>query len=74
MSEKIVIEQLIDPRWTVYAAPLIAILQIAEQLGIRQSTLLENVSVKAEELNIPDRRFPVMHYFKLYQAVFEFER
>ncbi len=71
MSEKIVIEQLIDPRWTVYAAPLIAILQIAEQLGIRQSTLLENVSVKAEELNIPDRRFPVMHYFKLYQAVFD---
>ena len=71
MAKTLVTEQRIDPTWTVYAAPLIAILQTAEQIGIQQTALLDNLSFRAGDLNVPDRRFPVTDYFKLYQAVYD---
>jgi len=60
--------QSIDPSWTVYAAPLNAILQVSEQLGLSKQLLMKEAGVDGSELNIPDRRFPVNAYFRLYQA------
>ncbi|MCS5595550.1 MAG: AraC family transcriptional regulator [Porticoccaceae bacterium] len=62
------IGQSIDPSWTVYAAPLNAILQVSEQLGLSKQLLMKEAGVDGSELNIPDRRFPVNAYFRLYQA------
>ena len=62
-------DQSINSSWSVYAAPLITILQIAEQLGLNQNSLLVEVGLDAKELSIPDRRFPVMIYYRLYEAV-----
>ena len=61
-------EQSIDPSWTVYAAPLTAILQVAEQLGLSKQLLMNEAGIEGSELDIPDRRFPVNSYFRLYQA------
>ena len=63
------IDQIIDPSWSVYAAPLITLLQVAEQLGVSQQVLLNEVGLDVKDLSIPDRRFPVMVYYRLYQAV-----
>ena len=62
-------DQSINSSWSVYAAPLITILQIAEQLGLNQNSLLVEVGLDVKELSIPDRRFPVMIYYRLYEAV-----
>ena len=62
------IGQSVDPSWTVYAAPLNAILQVAEQLGLSKQLLMKEAGIDGSELNIPDRRFPVNAYFRLYQA------
>ena len=62
-------DQSINSSWSVYAAPLITILQIAEQLGLNQNSLLVAVGLDVKELSIPDRRFPVMIYYRLYEAV-----
>ncbi|HIG66859.1 MAG TPA: AraC family transcriptional regulator [Porticoccaceae bacterium] len=62
------IGQSIDPSWTVYAAPLNAILQVSEQLGLSKQLLMKEAGVDGSELNIPDRRFPVNAYFRLYQV------
>ena len=68
MPEKDSFDQIIDPSWTVYAAPLNAILQVAEQLGLSKPLLMKEAGIDGGELNIPDRRFPVNAYFRLYQA------
>ena len=68
MSKPEPVDQIIDPSWSVYAAPLIAILQVAEQLGLSKQQLMKEVGIEASELNIPERRFPVNAYFRLYQA------
>lgn len=67
-SEKAVIEHYVDPNWSIYAAPLVNILQVAEQLGVSREALLSHTTINPESLHIPDRRFPVSDYFKLYQA------
>ena len=66
--EKTNADQTIDPNWTVYAAPLTAILQAAKQMDIDEQKLLSSIDLEIEHLNIPDRRFPVVQYFRLYQA------
>ena len=48
-------DQSINSSWSVYAAPLITILQIAEQLGLNQNSLLVEVGLDIKELSIPDR-------------------
>ena len=61
------IEKTIDPSWSMYGASLITVLQVAEQFGVSSQMLLDEVGIEAEELNIPDRRFPVNRYFRLLQ-------
>jgi AraC-like DNA-binding protein len=61
--------QLIDPNWTVYAAPISTLLQVSEQLGLDTDELLLAAGLEASELTIPDRRFPVNGYFRLFQLV-----
>ncbi|MDB9999432.1 AraC family transcriptional regulator [Porticoccaceae bacterium] len=58
---------LIDPNWTIFAAPVQTILQVAEQLGANRQQLLSDAGLDASELKIPDRRFPVSSYFRLFQ-------
>jgi len=58
---------LIDPNWTVFAAPVQTILQVAEQLGANRQQLLSDAGLDASELKIPDRRFPISSYFRLFQ-------
>ena len=48
------IDQIIDPSWSVYAAPLITLLQVAEQLGVSQQVLLNEVGLDVKDLSIPD--------------------
>ena len=59
--------QLIDPKWTVYAAPINTLLQVIEQLGLDSRALLTSAGLDATELTIPDRRFPVNSYYRLFQ-------
>jgi AraC-like DNA-binding protein len=61
--------QLIDPNWTVYAAPISTLLQVSEQLGLDTNALLMASGLEASELKIPDRRFPVSNYFRLFQQM-----
>ena len=61
--------QLIDPNWTVYAAPISTLLQVSEQLGLDTDELLMASGLEASELTIPDRRFPVNGYFRLFQLL-----
>ncbi|MDA8781748.1 AraC family transcriptional regulator [Porticoccaceae bacterium] len=61
--------QLIDPSWTVYAGPISTLLQVSGQLGLDTDELLLAAGLEASELTIPDRRFPVNGYFRLFQLV-----
>ena len=61
--------QFIDPNWTVYAAPISTLLQVSERLGLDTDMLLLSSGLDASELAIPDRRFPVNNYFRLFQLV-----
>lgn len=67
MATNSVSEQLVDPNWSIYAAPIHTLLQVAEQLGVDRNALLLGCGLNETELNIPDRRFPVNHYFRLFQ-------
>ena len=61
--------QIIDPSWSVYAAPIITILQVTEQLGLRRVNILGEIDLSVKDLAIPERRFPVMVYYRLYEAL-----
>ena len=61
--------QFIDPNWTVYAAPISTLLQVSERLGLDTNMLFVASGLDASELTIPDRRFPVNNYFRLFQLV-----
>ncbi len=62
-------KRLINPNWTVYAAPISTLLQVSEQLGLDTDALLVASGLEASELKIPDRRFPVNSYYRLFQLV-----
>ena len=57
-----------DPHRTVFAAPLIAILHAAEQIGLDQAELLADINLDIEILSLPDKTFSVQQYFRLYLA------
>ena len=59
---------LIDPNWTVFAAPVQTILQVAEQLGANRQQLLSDAGLDASELKIPDRTFPHKQLFQVISA------
>jgi AraC-like DNA-binding protein len=61
--------QIIDPSWSVYAAPIITILQVTEQLGLKRASMLSEIGLSVKDLAIPERRFPVMVYYRLYDAL-----
>ena len=67
MASGVKTTQLIDPKWTVYAAPINTLLQVIEQLGLDSRALLTSAGLDATELTIPDRRFPVNSYYRLFQ-------
>lgn len=69
MSQAEQMDLIIDPSWSVYAAPLITLLQVADQLDLSEKSLLDEVGLNVKDLNIPDRRFPVSIYYRLYQSI-----
>jgi AraC-like DNA-binding protein len=52
--------------WTVFAAPVNAVLQAAEPLGADASLLLELAAIDPALLDTPDARIPVEQFFSLY--------
>ncbi len=71
MNSSAYAEQQIDPNWTVPAPALAAILQAAEGKGVSQQRLMKEVGITQDQVAIPDRRFPVSVYYKLYQLAAE---
>lgn len=67
MASGAITEQLIDPNWTVFAAPINTLLQVVDQQGLDGQALLASAGLDATELTIPDRRFPVNSYYRLFQ-------
>ncbi|MDG0969363.1 MAG: AraC family transcriptional regulator ligand-binding domain-containing protein [Porticoccaceae bacterium] len=67
MSITEVVTQTINPNWSIFAQPLMTILQAAEHLGASRQNLLRQINIQSQDLNIPDRRFPVTTYYKLYE-------
>jgi AraC-like DNA-binding protein len=64
-------EQHINPNWSVPAPALEAILQAVEGKGISRQRLMGEVGLTQDQISIPDRRFPVVVYYKLYQLAGE---
>ena len=52
--------------WTVFAAPVNAVLQAAAPLGADARLLLELAAIDPALLHTPDARIPVEHFFSLY--------
>ncbi len=52
----------------MYAAPVNSLLIAAEQLGAKRDDLLAMAGLDAERLQDPERRIPVAHYFRLFEA------
>ena len=71
MAPNTAAEQQINPNWSVFAPALVAILQAAEKEGANQQRLLRDSGLQQSQLAIPDRRFPVANYYKLYQLAAE---
>ena len=71
MAPNTAAEQQINPNWSVLAPALVAILQAAEKDGANQQRLLRDSGLQQDQLTIPDRRFPVANYYKLYQLAAE---
>ncbi len=57
--------------WTVYAAPLHAIVQAVESFGGQKEGLLREAGIEPQWLEQPDYRFPVQHLFRLYELAVE---
>jgi AraC-like DNA-binding protein len=55
-----------DASWTVFAAPVNAVLQAAEQLGADTGQLLKRAAIDPALLQQPDARIPVGQFFSLY--------
>ncbi len=55
-----------DAGWTVFAAPVNAVLQAAEQLGADSGQLLRRAAIDPALLQQPDARIPVGQFFSLY--------
>lgn len=54
--------------WSVYAAPVNALLLAAGQLGAKRSDLLRAVSLDPQLLEDPENRLPVDQYFRLFDV------
>ena len=60
-------DKLVKPVWTVFSAPIYALVQAAENLGAERCLLLAEAGIDADRLAQVDQRFPVQQLFKLYQ-------
>ena len=59
----------VDSNWTVLAAPINTLLQVAEQFDLDLDALLESAGLDGKKLSIPDHRFPVASYYRLFQSI-----
>jgi len=57
----------LKPAWTVFSAPIYALVQAAENLGAERDLLLAEAGIDLVRLAQVDQRFPVQQLFKLYQ-------
>jgi len=57
----------VKPAWTVFSAPIYALVQAAENLGAERELLLAEAGIDFERLAQVDQRFPVRQLFRLYQ-------
>lgn len=58
----------IRPSWTVFAAPINALVQAAEQLGASRKEILQTAGIDEHRLVQVDQRFPVEQLFRLYDC------
>ena len=58
---------IIPQDWSVYAAPINALLLAAEQLGASRSQLLGQVGIDSAQLSDPESRIGLAKYFDLFQ-------
>ena len=56
----------IDPDWSIFSAPVHALLQAAEQFGVKRAGLLTAAGIEPGVLDFPESRIPVDRYFKLF--------
>jgi AraC-like DNA-binding protein len=54
--------------WTVYAAPIHALVQAVESFGGRRELLLREAGIDGQLLEHADHRFPVADLFRLYEC------
>jgi len=62
-------QKTVDANWTVLAAPINTLLQVAEQFGLDSESLLATAGLDATKLSIADHRFPVASYYRLFQSL-----
>lgn len=58
-----------DPNWSVFSAPVNALLSAAEQAGQDRKNLCARAGIALESLTVPDVRIPVSAYFRLYDII-----
>jgi AraC-like DNA-binding protein len=58
-----------DPNWSVFSAPVNALLAAAEQSGQDRKQMCAEAGIALESLAVPDVRIPVSAYFQLYETV-----
>lgn len=64
----------IPPDWTVYAAPVNALLLAAEQLGARRADLLERAGINGALLSDSEARIALPQYFDLFEQALQLTR
>ncbi len=57
----------IPPDWSVYAAPVNALLLAAEQFGAKRADLLDRIGLDASSLSDPEARIALTQYFHLFK-------
>ena len=64
-------KQSFDPNWMVSAGPLNGILEVAEHLGANRQMLIGKAGLDSAQLKLPDRRFPVHCYYRLFELAYQ---
>ena len=71
MAQNNIDKQSFDPNWMVSAGPLNGILEVAEHLGANRQALIIKAGLEAALLKLPDRRFPVFSYYRLFELAYQ---
>ena len=62
-------EQQSNPNWSVYSSSINGLVQAAEMLSVPIDRFLAREGIEREALKDPDKRFPVMSLFNLYESI-----